>query len=233
MGNTNKEIERIKNVYNKRTAEIPAEFYSCFRPVNLYYVQTRESLLLKLLREYGIFSLGAKRILDIGCGSGHELRRYLQYGAIPDNLSGIDVLPERIALGKKTSPNIDMRCGDASNLPYENDSFDIVSQYTVFTSILDDQMKQRIAGEMLRVLKPDGIIIWYDYHMDNPRNPDVKGVKKREINQLFRECYIDLRRITLAPPLARAVAPYSVGLCKLLEMVPLLRTHYLGIIRRA
>ncbi|MDI6792500.1 MAG: hypothetical protein QME81_06490 [bacterium] len=45
-------------------------------------------------------------------------------------------------------------------------------------------MRQRIASEMLRVLKPDGIL-WYDFHMDNPKNTDVKGVKKKEVKQLF------------------------------------------------
>jgi len=56
-----------------------------------------------------------------------------------------------------------------------------IHQFTVFTSILDISMKQSIAGEMLRVLKPDGIILWYDYYRNNPMNPDVRGVKKREI----------------------------------------------------
>jgi len=36
-------------------------------------------------------------------------------------------------------------------------------------------MNQGIATEMLRVLKPDGIILWYDYHMNNPKNPGVKA----------------------------------------------------------
>lgn len=55
---------------------------------------------------------------------------------------------------------IDFRCGNAENLPYEDESFDIVMQFTVFTSILDSEMKQNIAREMLRVIKPDGIILW-------------------------------------------------------------------------
>jgi len=39
-------------------------------------------------------------------------------------------------------------------------------------------MKKKIAGEMLRVLKPSGFILWYDYHMNNPKNPDVRGLRK-------------------------------------------------------
>jgi hypothetical protein len=41
-----------------------------------------------------------------------------------------------------------------------------------------------------------------------------------------------LERITLPPPLCRALAPYSIILCCLLEKIPLLCTHYLGIIRK-
>jgi hypothetical protein len=49
-------------------------------------------------------------------------------------------------------------------------------QFTVFTSILDKDMKRNIAAEMLRVLKPKGVIIWYDYFVNNPKNSDVRGV---------------------------------------------------------
>ncbi|MCC7210276.1 MAG: hypothetical protein IT451_00360 [Candidatus Brocadia sp.] len=45
-------------------------------------------------------------------------------------------------------------------------------------------MKKGIAAEMLRVLEPDGVILWYDYYMNNPKNPDVKGVKKRNSRTL-------------------------------------------------
>ena len=50
-------------------------------------------------------------------------------------------------------------------------------QATVFSSTLDRRMRQNIAREMLRVLKPEGIVLWYDYHVNNSRNPDVRGVK--------------------------------------------------------
>jgi len=66
---------------------------------------------------------------------------------------------EIIEIAKKISPNINFRYGEASCIPFEEESFDIVMQFTVFTSILDEYMKKSIAREMLRVLKPDGIIL--------------------------------------------------------------------------
>lgn len=105
-------------------------------------------------------------------------------------------------------------------------------QFTVFTSILDTGMRRSIATEMLRVLKPDGIILWYDYHMNNPKNPDVKGVKKKEIHELFPHGQITLKRITLAPPITRLIAHRSWLICYLLEKLKVFNTHYLGVIRK-
>lgn len=187
--------------------------------------------ILNILKTRGK-ALKDMRILDVGCGAGGELRNFIRYGALPENLYGIDLLPDRIELAKRLSPNINFICDDASNLPYDNESFDIVMQFTVFTSILDNDMKLKIASEMLPVLKPDGIIIWYDYFVDNPKNPDVKGIKKKEIYKLFPNCDIHLKRITLAPPIARLVAPYSYLACYLLEKLKIFNTHYLGTIKK-
>jgi hypothetical protein len=58
--------------------------------------------------------------------------------------------------------------------------FDIVMQFTVFTSIPDSDLKHRIAAEMCRLPKPDDQLIWYDYQNNKPRNPNVRGVGKPE-----------------------------------------------------
>src|SRR2546425_1473338 len=103
-------------------------------------------------------------------------------GARPQNLAGIELLPERVAETVELCPKaIKVHQGNAATLQFPDKTFDVVMQSTVFTSILDARMKEELASEMCRVLKPDGSILWYDYHMNNPRNPDVKGVKRPEI----------------------------------------------------
>jgi len=226
-----KEIERIKESYERRK-RLPKDLYSPFKLGNLFTTQQRERAILKLLGKYRMNPLADRKILDVGCGSGGKLRRFIEYGACPENLLGIDLLPDRIERAKELNPLIDFKCGNAEGLPYEDESFDIVMQFTMFTSILDDTMKRNIAKEMLQVLKPEGIILWYDYYISKPTNPDVKGVGKREIKQLFPNCSFRFKRVTLAPPLARMIAPYSLLLCYLLEKIPLLCTHYLTVIRR-
>ena len=226
------EVERIKMAYNKRRIQQKGKLYSYFNKGNLYIAQERERVILGLLRDFNFSNLSNKKILDIGCGSGGVLRDFIKYGAEPKYLYGIDLLEDRIEIAKDISPNINFMCGDASNLPYKNASFDIVVQFTVFTSILKKKMKKDVAEEMLRVLKKEGIILWYDFSYNNPKNPDVKGIKKKEIIDLFPNCKFNFNRTTLAPAIARFIAPRSWLLCYLFEKLSFLCTHYLVIIRK-
>ena len=226
------EAERIKKAYNKRKIQQKGKLYSYFNKGNLYIVQSRERIILDLLREFNFSKLSDKKILDIGCGDGGELRNFIKYGAKPNHLYGIELLEDRIEIAKDVNPNINFRCGNALNLPYQDESFNIVAQFTVFTSISKKGIKKDIAKEMLRVLKKEGIIIWYDFSYNNPRNPDVKGIKKKEVVNLFPNCKFTFKRVTLAPPIVRFIAPRSWLLCYLFEKLSFLCTHYLVIIRK-
>lgn len=226
------ETDRIIQAYERRREKGVSKLYSFFDPANLFIVQQRDKGILSALKNEGITSLNDKKILDVGCGIGSELRNFVRYGASPENLYGIDLLKFRVDEANKINSNINIVCGDASHLPYEDSNFDIIIQFTMFTSILDKTMKKNIATEMLRVLKSHGIILWYDFRINNPKNPDVRGIKREEIYELFPNCEISLKKVTLAPPLTRAIATYSWIGCYLLEKIPLLRTHYLGIIKR-
>jgi SAM-dependent methyltransferase len=224
------EEARIREVYAKRQGDAR---YSWFSPGHLFMAQERERRLLALLKRYNCSPLGAKKILEIGCGTGYWLREFIKWGARPEDITGIDLLPHRVARARRLCPGaVRVHCGNAAKLSFSDATFDLVLQSTVFTSILDPGTKQQMAAEMLRVMKGDGLILWYDYHVNNPWNPDVRGIKKREIYLLFPECWIELRRISLAPPLARWLAPHSWGLASLLEKIPWLCTYYLGVIRK-
>jgi len=223
------ELEKISERYERRK-KFDSMLYSYFNNANLFIAQARERKILGLIKKYLGDKLNDKKILDVGCGGGGELRNFIKYGAKPENLYGIDLLEDRIERAKYLSPNIEFRCGNAEKLPYPDEFFDIVMQFTMFTSILNDNMKRNIAKEMLRVLKEDGIILWYDFIYNNPRNPDVKGIGKSEILRLFPNCKFNFNKITLAPPIARAIAPYSYLASYLLEKLKFLNTHYLVVI---
>ena len=89
-----------------------------------------------------------------------------------------------------------------------------------------------ITVTLMRVVKPTGTILWFDFRVNNPRNPNVRGIGASEIRSLFPGCGVRLRSVTLAPPIARFVVPKSWIAACMLEKIPFLRTHYLGLIRK-
>jgi SAM-dependent methyltransferase len=223
------EEARIRDAYARRRSLQARD--SCFSPGHLYLLQDRERRVLQLLRSLRRTDLSRIRILDVGCGTGQWLCHLVKWGARPEHLVGVELLPDRVAEARRLCPPATtIECASAAHLPAADNSFDIVLQSLVFTSVLDDALKQRIATEMLRVLAPRGVIIWYDFFRNNPANADVRGVSANEIRRLFPRCTVRLRRVTLVPPLARHLARVSPHACALLAAVPLLRTHYLGTI---
>lgn len=224
------EREHIERVYGERSRSIPADRYSAFDPANLFIIQQRERAVLAALKRHGMQDLSGTRVLDVGCGTGGELRNLVRYGADPSLLHGIDILGERIAAARAISPNMHFSEGSARELPFADSTFDLVTQFTVFSSVPDGGLRARIAQEMIRVLRPGGFVLWYDLRYDNPRNPDVHGSGTKDVRSLFPGCSYDFRAVTLAPPLTRALASLSWTCCLLLEAVPFLRSHYLAII---
>ena len=155
-------------------------------------------------------------------------------GADPSKVTGIDLVAEHVVQARALcSGAVRIDCGSAAQLAFPDATFDLVTHFTVFTSVLDSDMKQRIAAEMRRVVKPDGVILWYDVSIDNPWNPDVRGIPSgRWLSFSLVLARLDMRRVTLVPPvLARFLAPISWLLCYALARIPYCCTHYLGVIQ--
>jgi SAM-dependent methyltransferase len=227
------EADRIVAEYARRAAEIPADRYSPAAPAQLLLRQSRERAVLAVLRRAGMLPLAGRRILDVGCGTGQWLADFETWGADRDGLAGIDLVEERIAAARaRLTPGADLRLGDASRLPWPSGHFDLVLQSTVFSSILDAGMRTAVAGEMARVLAPSGAILWNDFFVGSPGNRAVRGMRRKEVAALFPGFHVELRRVTLAAPLARLVAPHSQLAGIALEALRLFGTHYVGLLRR-
>lgn len=230
------EHKRILTAYIKMDQDFQrkAHYFSYTDRYHIIRLHDRYWTTLRMLDQHGIHSLENLRILDVGCGDGAQLRQFVQWGAKPENLFGVDLRPEVVETARSLHPNIEVRCQSAVTLPWPEASFDLVCQHTVFSSILDDAMKSQVARDMVRLAKPGGAILWYDFMYNNPANPNVRGVGAREIQALFPGLTIHLQRITLAPPIARRIpAALLPALYPLLAGLPFLRSHYLGLLTRA
>ena len=176
------------------------------------------------------------RILDIGCGTGYLLATVCEWGARPQHVLGIDLLPEHIDAARRTYPEIPFLCANAERLRLPDSSVDLVLVFTVFSSILDATMASNLAREIRRVLRDPspsrpssgGAVVWYDFRYNNPWNRNTRPMTKRRIRRLFAGFQGRLEPITLVPPIARRLSRFTDALYPILARVRPLRSHYLG-----
>ncbi|MGZ3439816.1 MAG: class I SAM-dependent methyltransferase [Polyangia bacterium] len=223
---TGNETEAVRERYARRAAH--DDRYSLLKPAALLAMQERQREMLRPFAAIGFTDLASLRLLEVGSGGGANLLELLRLGFVAGHLAGIELLPERHAAARERLPAaLQLTCGDASVQPVAAGSVDIVFVSTVFSSLLDDAFQQRLAAAMWRWVRPGGGVLWYDFTVDNPRNADVRGVPLDRVRALFPEARMTHRRVTLAPPIARAVCRVHPGLYPLFNALPLLRTHVL------
>lgn len=223
------EPEAVAHRYARRLQHTPPDRYSLLQPDVWQSVQERQRVLLSLFRQHGIHDLAQLRLAEVGCGAGGNLLEMLRLGFAPQHLHGLELLPERHAQARHVLPAaVCLTLCEASTAPVPDSSLDMVLQSTVFSSLLDDAFQKQLAQTMWRWLKPGGAVIWYDFTVNNPRNPDVRGVPLRRVRELFPLGCLQHRRVTLAPPLARAVCSVHPGLYRVFNTLPVLRTHVLA-----
>ena len=129
-------------------------------PVDEFHIRGRAAT-LQLARAAGLDA--AKRVLDVGSGVGGTSRCLAkEFGC---RVTGIDLTEEYCRAAELLTAKIgladlvDYRQGDATNLPFDDASFDVVWTEHVAMNIPD---KSRLYREMHRVLKPGGTLAIYD-----------------------------------------------------------------------
>jgi ubiquinone/menaquinone biosynthesis C-methylase UbiE len=252
------ETARIKREYLLRDTSEINKLYTYENPVFLYHMQERERILLKMINKAGIVIANSK-VLEIGCGTGHILQRFLEFGA--EKTFGIDLIENRIRNGKKNYPNVSLIQGNASQLPYTDNAFKLIMQFMCLSSVLDQSMRRSIAKEMWRVLEPGGVLISYDMRnpssvlllcfkcfklfkfliprkwirkslCDRPKDSTpIKTLSIQEIRTLFPQGEVYYKSVSLEFNFAQ-IAKISFFAASLLSLVPWFRTHFLVIIRK-
>ena len=102
-----------------------------------------------------------RRVLDVGCGTGYLLRRLAREYPDCERFEGIDAAPSMIeaAEGGTDDIRLNFRVGVAEQLPYPDESFDLVVSTTSFDHWSD---QQKGLQECRRVLRTGGHLVLVD-----------------------------------------------------------------------
>lgn len=110
------------------------------------------------------------RVLDVGCGTGTHLDLYQQAGC---EAYGIDLSPHMLDVARqKLEDRAQLLLGDASNMPYPDDCYDVV-MITLALHEMSPATRLAVVGEMRRVLRKNGRLLVIDYHPGTIRS--LKG----------------------------------------------------------
>nr|WP_269439135.1 demethylmenaquinone methyltransferase [Arthrobacter sp. zg-Y820] len=126
-----------------------------------------------------------QRVLDLAAGTGTSSEPYADAGI---NVVACDFSLGMLKVGKRRRPDIDFVAGDATNLPFEDNSFDAS---TISFGLRNVNEPKKALAEMLRVTKPGGRLVIAEF--SSPTQP------------AWRTIYTEYLMRAL-PPIARVVA---------------------------
>jgi ubiquinone/menaquinone biosynthesis C-methylase UbiE len=137
-----------------------AKFYDTF--VEPFNTALRKIVLKMILPKKDM------RVLEIGCGTGLNLKLYQEAEC---EIHGIDLSPSMVnAASRKLGEKADIRVGDASRMPYQDNSFDlVVAMFTLHE--MPGSIRLPVINEMARVTKMDGHLLLVDFHPGPVRFP--------------------------------------------------------------
>ena len=130
------------------------------------------------------------RYLDAGCGSGMAASLAANLGA---EVSGLDASEALLVIAKERTGNADFQLCDLENIPFEDDSFDVVTGFNSFQYAGNPALA---LGEARRVTKPGGtvaIVTW-----GNPEGMDAASL-------------VAVLKALLPPPPLGAPGPFALS----------------------
>ena len=216
------EIERVRSVYADYVDGGRANRWTQDFGIH----QERQSLLHQLIAART--PRPGFRVLDLGCGRGDLLAELVAAGVPAEGIVGLDLLAGRLAVAH--ARGVDAVLGSAGALPFADASFDLVTAFTLVSSIGDETILQSLRTEIARVLRPQGSLVVYDMRLPSPGNQSVRPVTAPRLRRMFAGWQMSSRTCTLLPPLARRFAPLPGRRYRLLASLPPLRSHRLSIL---
>ena len=126
------------------------------------------------------------KVLYVGVGGGMELLQFAYFSRQKGGVIGVDVVDEMLEASRKNfiiaeqendwfkSEFVELKKGDALNLPIENESIDIAAQNCLFNIFKTEDLKKALQ-EMYRVLKPHGRLVMSDPTCEQPMNEALRN----------------------------------------------------------
>lgn len=187
-------LETTKDVY--REAALTPDVGLCCTTTPVWAFPELDIPKIMLEMNYGCGStvhprdlINSPKILYVGVGGGMELLQFSYFSRQPKGVIGVDVVDEMIDACKENfqeaakvnnwfDPSfVDVRKGDALNLPIEDESIDVAAQNCLFNIFHEEDLKKALK-EMYRVLKPHGRLVLSDPVADQEMPESLKFDEK-------------------------------------------------------
>ena len=101
-------------------------------------------------------------MLDLGCGNGRLYQILAKKQAL---YTGLDQSAELVGLAKAKNPGLEFVVGEMTNLPFPDQSFEVVVAIASFNHIPGQELQLKSLSEMKRVLKPGGLVLMTNWNL--------------------------------------------------------------------
>lgn len=108
-----------------------------------------------------------EKVLDFGCGIGRILEYDLFLNA---DYYGVDISSEMINNARRkweNRPHTNFYVYDGTSLPFKNETFDYVISTWVFQHFIEDDKLEKLIGELVKLLRPNGVLLFIEQIRDN------------------------------------------------------------------
>jgi SAM-dependent methyltransferase len=108
-----------------------------------------------------------EKVLDFGCGMGRILEYDLFLNA---DYYGVDISSEMIKNARQkwgNKPHTNFYVYNGTLLPFESETFDYVISTWVFQHIIEDDKLEKLIGELVKLLRPNGLLLFIEQVRDS------------------------------------------------------------------
>ncbi|MFH1545376.1 MAG: class I SAM-dependent methyltransferase [archaeon] len=183
-------MNKIKEHYARIAGEFGASKQSTMKDEFV-----REKEVEKLIEQIGILKKqfkGKPKILEIGCGNGYTAERIVK--ELDLELTCIDFSKELLEVANKRNlEKAQFKLGDAQNLEFEDESFNIVFTERCIINLKTWENQKKALNEIHRVLKKEGVFLMIEAFTDGLKNLNDarEAVGLKPIEQPFHNNYLD------------------------------------------